>query len=154
MKVCTKCLINPPLSYHQYCYSCLRVARGQPEKPKFTRDVNNKTLCSKCKIRPRLSYQNYCRECKNETTAKWQRINRPWSSLSAEEKHKAVIRRFVKWKVDSGKLKRLPCEVCGKPKSESDHYLGYSREHALHVKWLCSRHHHEAEKSRLTQNIS
>lgn len=44
----------------------------------------------------------------------------------------------LKYAVDRGKLKRLPCEVCGNPKSEG-HHENYSNP--LDVKWLCQKHH-------------
>ncbi len=44
--------------------------------------------------------------------------------------------------IRDGRLKRLPCEVCGDPKSEA-HHPDYSKP--LDVRWLCLRHHREAE---------
>ena len=43
----------------------------------------------------------------------------------------------------SGKLVRLPCEVCGNKKSEG-HHESYSKP--LDVKWLCRKHHYEEHK--------
>lgn len=40
--------------------------------------------------------------------------------------------------VNLGKLKRMPCEVCGDPKSHG-HHEDYSKP--LDVQWLCSKHH-------------
>jgi hypothetical protein len=40
------------------------------------------------------------------------------------------------------KLKRLPCEVCGTPKTHAHHH-SYFPEHWLDVRWLCSKHHVE-----------
>lgn len=41
-----------------------------------------------------------------------------------------------------GRLKKLPCQVCGNPKSEA-HHADYSKP--LEVKWLCFRCHREQE---------
>ncbi len=42
--------------------------------------------------------------------------------------------------VYDGKIKRLPCEVCGEPKTQG-HHGDYSKP--LEVKWLCAKHHKE-----------
>jgi len=44
----------------------------------------------------------------------------------------------LKYAVDTGKLKRLPCEVCGEVKSEG-HHEDYTLP--LEVRWLCKKHH-------------
>lgn len=48
----------------------------------------------------------------------------------AREKTNALIRQ--------GKLKRLPCEVCGYPKSQA-HHVHYGRP--LDIMWLCYQDH-------------
>ena len=42
--------------------------------------------------------------------------------------------------IKSGKLKRLPCEVCGNIKSQM-HHPDYSKP--LKVRWLCPKYHGE-----------
>lgn len=42
--------------------------------------------------------------------------------------------------IRAGKLVRIPCEVCGNPKSQA-HHEDYSRH--LDVTWLCATHHAE-----------
>jgi len=42
--------------------------------------------------------------------------------------------------IRDGRLKRLPCEVCGEVKAEA-HHDDYSKP--LDVRWLCFRHHRE-----------
>lgn len=46
----------------------------------------------------------------------------------------------VRKMVASGKLKRLPCEVCGSSPSEG-HHDDYSKPTI--VRWLCVKHHTE-----------
>jgi hypothetical protein len=53
---------------------------------------------------------------------------------------KERARRKLRWAVDSGKLVRLPCLVCGNPKSEG-HHEDYNKP--LEVVWLCRIHHEE-----------
>lgn len=62
-----------------------------------------------------------------------------------------LARRFVAWKVEQGVMIKLPCEICGNPKVQAHHYLGYERIHWLDVKWLCFKHHLEAERKMKSQ---
>lgn len=54
------------------------------------------------------------------------------------EHHKA--RQKTRQAIASGKLKRLPCEVCGSTTVHA-HHDDYSRP--LDVRWLCPKHHAE-----------
>lgn len=45
----------------------------------------------------------------------------------------------------NGTLKQSPCEVCGETKSQA-HHEDYAKP--LDVRWLCKRHHIEADKMR------
>ena len=49
-------------------------------------------------------------------------------------------RNLVDKAVSQGKIKRLPCEVCGNPKTEA-HHEDYSKPFDVH--WLCKKHHDE-----------
>ena len=52
------------------------------------------------------------------------------------EKFKA--RSAIKRAIRSGKIKRLPCEICG-DKNTHGHHEDYSKP--MEVKWLCPLHH-------------
>lgn len=56
---------------------------------------------------------------------------------------KAKARNAVTNALNSGKLIRLPCKVCGNPKSHA-HHKDYSRP--LDVEWYCAVHHKQQEK--------
>ena len=65
------------------------------------------------------------------------------------EKARVAKRKYPeKWKarqdlrnaVASGKIEKLPCEICGNLKSQG-HHEDYSKP--LEVKWLCAKHHAE-----------
>lgn len=58
-----------------------------------------------------------------------------------EVKFRQQARGAVLYAIHTGKLIKLPCQVCGNPKSEAHHYLGYSKEHRLDVVFLCRAHH-------------
>ena len=53
---------------------------------------------------------------------------------------KARCRILFKTAVESGKLRREPCEVCGNGKTHG-HHDDYSNP--LVVRWLCHKHHME-----------
>jgi len=53
-----------------------------------------------------------------------------------------AARAKVGFAVRSGKLKRLPCEVCSDSKTQA-HHDNYLKP--LEVKWLCFKHHRERE---------
>lgn len=54
-------------------------------------------------------------------------------------------RRTINQAIKSKKLTRLPCRVCGDPKSEA-HHEDYSKP--LEVVWLCHTHHVAADIER------
>lgn len=67
---------------------------------------------------------------------------------SAENKKIMYSHTLVWLALKKGQLVRLPCEVCGKPKTHG-HHDDYSKP--LEVRWLCSVHHaeqHNKQKSR------
>lgn len=59
---------------------------------------------------------------------------------------KVAARYAVHAAIDDGTLVRLPCEMCGDPKTDA-HHDDYSRP--LDVRWLCRRHHGEAHRQPL-----
>ena len=52
---------------------------------------------------------------------------------------KKVIREETKYALESGWLRKCPCEVCGEVKAEA-HHPDYNDPYT--VKWLCFYHHH------------
>ncbi len=81
--------------------------------------------------------------------------NKKWREKNKDivkEKEKIIRKRNkgeyrardrFKYAVESGKIKRLPCEVCGDVKSHG-HHIDYSQP--LNVRWLCHKHHKEAHR--------
>ena len=53
---------------------------------------------------------------------------------------KAKARDAVNHEIKMGRMVRLPCEVCGNPKTDA-HHDDYSKP--LEVRWLCREHHRE-----------
>lgn len=149
--LCALCKSESHLSKSIYCFRCRRIRQCRSLVLKNSRDPSNKTMCSKCKKTPRLKYHNYCRECKNKSNAVWEK--KSGGSWKLSPRHKSLARCAVNRNVGRGKIKKMPCEVCGDIQSQGHHHAGYSKENQLNVKWLCKKHHDESErllKSKLT----
>jgi hypothetical protein len=58
--------------------------------------------------------------------------------IKNNEPEKSHCRYQTRWAVTSGKIKKLPCKVCGEKKVQA-HHEDYSKP--LEVIWLCSLHH-------------
>jgi len=58
---------------------------------------------------------------------------------------KALAVRMVRSAIDSGKLIRQPCEICGDAKSHG-HHEDYSKP--LDVIWLCPQHHMDVHRAK------
>ena len=78
---------------------------------------------------------------KTEIGQQWHRE----ASKRYKEKYKnrAAARYILGNAVRDGKIKRLPCQLCGDEKSEG-HHPDYDRP--LDVVWLCTAHHKAAHK--------
>lgn len=99
------------------------------------------SICSKCGKRHSRGRggknpypASYCAACHAEyTKAK----RKSWDSLNPEQKRRSNARAYANVYLRRGKLKRLPCEVCGA--WAQMHHDDYSKP--LEVRWLCRRHH-------------
>lgn len=60
-----------------------------------------------------------------------------------ENRSRHLARLKLNYAIRSGKITRLPCEVCGNPKSQA-HHDDYSKP--LDVKWKCQKHHSEIHR--------
>jgi hypothetical protein len=55
--------------------------------------------------------------------------------------------RWATWKaLETGELKRTPCEVCGTNKRIEAHHTDYTKH--LEVRWLCIKHHRELHRGK------
>lgn len=109
------------------------------------RNLNGKIKkeCSGCNNpleENRIGKQRYCLACHNKQMRDT-RIR--YSELSPEAKMKSIARSYLKVNIKRGKVKKLPCQVCGNEKSEG-HHADYSKP--LEVVWLCKRHHIDLHK--------
>lgn len=68
-------------------------------------------------------------------------INEKRKVYQAANRHKFRAHSTLRYAVRGGRIQRLPCEVCGKVKTDA-HHADYSKP--LDVHWLCKPHHQEA----------
>lgn len=106
--------------------------------------------CSQCQITMEISLfarnrtkplgRDY--QC-NACTKKLKKWSKP-------DRYKYLARRKVGRAVHSGRLTRLPCQVCGDVKSEG-HHDDYSKP--LEVTWLCRIHHVDKHVQLRSENV-
>lgn len=70
------------------------------------------------------------------------------SAWAIRNAHKVQANRLVKKAVDSGRLMKMPCEVCGCQNVQA-HHDDYSKP--LDVRWLCVKHHNEHHNNQRKQ---
>ena len=129
MKTCRVCLEqkgdenfnNVPWGdgLHSMCKSCL----SKKNKEKYQNDKRYREKL--------IEYVKNYRKDRNKigvAQSLWKRKNI----------QKIKAQNAIDWEIRSGRIKRLPCEKCGDPKSEA-HHDDYSKP--LEVRWLCFRHH-------------
>ena len=84
---------------------------------------------------------------RKEKIAYWKK----WAKKNKDKIRKNFIKHRGKFEARAklrdftsrGKVKKLPCEKCGNPKSEGHHYKGYLGKNWKKVMWLCRKHHME-----------
>lgn len=77
--------------------------------------------------------------------------------IAAREKYKSLadasaymivkhrVRSLTRAYIKAGKLKRLPCEICGTNEAVQAHHDDYDKP--MDVRWLCRKHHAEHHKN-------
>lgn len=133
MRTCSKCSQEKPLDdfyqrpdssdgYFRRCKECCRIASSvwRTANPNYYRELD--------KVRNKLPE----RRAMNTRKSRDFRRRHP-------EKYSAWNK--VKYALDSGKLLKKPCVVCGERKADA-HHPDYSQPY--YVVWLCRKHHKEA----------
>lgn len=68
----------------------------------------------------------------------------------ARNKGKNRAKQDISNGIRNGKIKRLPCEVCGDTKSQA-HHADYRKHYD--VKWLCFKHHRELHGQKVNTQL-
>ena len=152
MKKCFKCLEEKERSEF-YKHSamgdgllgkCKECAKKDTELRRAEKEKDMAWRISELK-RHRLKSSNYRaagnRFIKNKTSCK------KWTESNPIKKS---AHRLVARAIRSGRLTRLPCEVCGDVKSQA-HHDDYSAP--LSVRWLCTKHHGEHHHNERIHNM-
>ena len=140
MKKCTNCRLSKPLS------DFYRQKKGLSERQWW---------CKSCSNEYHKKYSKENRASLNRNARKWleankekylelQRIGQRIYTGKYPKKIKA--HSAIHSALDSGKLAKLACEVCGNFISEAHHH-DYNKP--LDVWWLCKEHHILADKGKL-----
>jgi hypothetical protein len=129
MKKCFKCNIEKPLSEF---YKHRQMADGHLNKCKVCtkKDVHHHRHFSSSREKI-LAYDRERGSRQNKIYIKEYREKYP-------NKYKA--HKIVAKAIRAKKLFRMPCEICGKEKTDA-HHDDYLKP--LNVRWLCSEHHHQ-----------
>lgn len=101
--------------------------------------VCTKTRVSKNYRKNKSHYQSYDK-ARNLLPERKKKKLEYQSKTRKNHKGKYKARNKVSNAIRDGKLKRLPCVICGDPKSEA-HHLDYRSK--LKVVWLCQKHHRQ-----------
>lgn len=141
-KKCIKCYIEKPASEF---YKQARMKDGLFNMCKVCEYARQMSYRERTEYQSRKKYESW-----HEKTPERKRQQRDIAKRMMEkypEKQKA--RSMVSQAVKKGILKREPCQVCNKEKSEG-HHPDYSKP--LEVMWLCKKHHVE-EHSKIKQLV-
>ena len=118
----------------KHCSKC------DKEKPviEYYKNTNKCKECTKASVRAnRKSKVEYYRE---RDRARGSRLKEGYiKSWRAKYPNKYKAQTKVGNALRDGKIKRMPCEVCGKTNRVHAHHDNYLRE--LDVRWLCVVHH-------------
>ena len=149
-KICRRCGEDKPISEYSKTYKgrsyrpdC-KPCRTEIEKERVARNREHN-------LAVRAKYREANREKINDQNRQWYADNRDHRLAqisdyreSPDVKGKRLTHAAVQMAIRNGKLKRMPCMICGNEKTDA-HHDNYSRP--LDVVWLCRLHHAERHKS-------
>lgn len=149
LKTCTKCKVEKsfdqfyrrpgrPCGFMSRCKTCMQDAGKARMKKPEARDKDNKTRRAYYARKGRFAQAAYLQT--EPARAMHRKHAEAYKNMNPEKK---LAHAKVRWAIKSGNLERLPCEVCGNPRSQG-HHDDYSKP--IEVVWLCQRHHIERHK--------
>lgn len=118
---------------HWICRDCRKV---QNAESRARRKIEGKPV-SGSKM-PREYHANYEASYNTNPVVRLRKSRLAKKYREGPNRHKHEARWKVSRALKGGRLKKLPCEVCGNPESQA-HHDDYNRP--LDVRWLCRQHH-------------
>jgi hypothetical protein len=112
---------------------------------------NRATYVREWRARNPGDHAAYEREWRTNNHERYLAYRRAWRAKNSERlkavdkryreanQDKRRARRALYYALESGRIKRQPCEVCANPKSQG-HHDDYSKP--FDVRWLCALHHY------------
>lgn len=94
-------------------------------------------LCSKCNKIKETANKRYCKSCFNAYMKAWRKAH----PMNDFQRAKAITRSKTKVYVKRGKIKKLPCNVCGTAEQVQAHHHDYND--FKNVEWLCVKCHRD-----------
>ena len=128
LKTCSRCGIEKPFSAF---YKRKSKKDGHRSECKSCGNLERVTWRNKNREKERSTYKRY-HENHKESRNKW------YKDYRKENLEKTTAHNKVAWAIESGKLKRKPCEKCDSPDSHA-HHENYNKP--LEVMWLCPSCH-------------
>jgi hypothetical protein len=95
-------------------------------------------------------------EERRERARVWKAANKARHQANSEayrQRHRdrLAARAAVQVAVANGRMQKQPCAVCGSEEDVQAHHDDYTRK--LDVRWLCRRHHAEADVQRRAEEV-
>jgi len=115
--------------------------------PHCKQNLRNSAFCKDASHRSGLT--SWCKLCQARKTPSAKRLSSNAARQRRYEKRypeRQAARQALSAAIDSGAVKRLPCEICGNPDTHG-HHGDYSQP--LKVRWLCQPHHVEVHQGKL-----
>jgi len=136
-KKCIKCgLTDFKHTSKGLCLKCWRKDIWQKKKAKLLVDPKFRAEYNKAQHKWIRNHKEYYRKLKRRL------YNTPHQKKIRKARSKVYIA------IQQGKLKRLPCEICGSTKQNEGHHPDYRSP--LKVRWLCRVHHIAEHKKKST----
>ena len=104
-------------------------------------EADLKNPCVGCGNMPLRIVMGVCFKCygkEKQKEYKYPYKSEYFKNYTKKNREKRNAKSRVQWAVQTGKLKRKPCEICGDMKVHG-HHDDYSKP--FQVRWLCASHH-------------
>ena len=121
------------------CKECCKrdIKKNRSEKSEYYKAYDKERANLPHRVEARFLYSKTSNGILSGNKAK-----KKWQEKNADRRAAhGILGRAIK----SGKIIRMPCEVCGSTEKIHGHHEDYTKP--LEVKWLCPQHHKDAHKN-------